>query len=249
MAAEDVVKSVGRVFAVLEMFDAEHRPMSATEAARRLDLPQSSAVAVLKSMTVLGYLAFDKLDRRYLPTMRVSLLGAWLMDSVASEGRLRQLLGELSSATEETVALSSQSDLWLQFLHIIPGRKPLTLSFKAGDKLPLLLSIAGLTALSARTDADVSSYIERHNRRTRIEEDLVDAGEIMATVRRFRAQGFGWGKGHAARGTATLAWLLPELPGGRRTVVSIAGAASSLEEAKTDIVKLVAEQLQNYLDS
>lgn len=248
MSQHDVVKSVGRVFAVLEMFDDKRTPMSATQVARRLDLPQSSAVAVLKSMTALNYLAFDKLDRRYLPTMRVALLGGWLMDTVAADGRLMQLLGELSSATEETVALSAQSDLCLQFLHIIPGRKPLTLSVKVGDNLPVLLSINGLTALSARSDSDILRYIDRHNRRTRIAEDRVTEDETMMTIRRFREQGYGWGRGRSARGTAALAWLLPVLPGGRQTVVSVAGAEASIVESKDDIIGLVTELFRAYLD-
>jgi IclR family KDG regulon transcriptional repressor len=244
---EDVVKSVGRVFAVLETFDAARVPMSATDIARRLELPQSSAVAVLKSMTTLGYLTFDKLDRRYLPTMRTALLGQWLMDEIAPDGRLMQLVREIGEASEETVTLAAQSDLSLHFLLVVPGRKPLTLNVKAGDRFPVLLTVAGLTALSGRPDQEVLRYIERHNRRTRLPEDRVIASEIMATVVEFRRQGYGWGRGHAARGTAALSWLLPALPGGRQTVLSVAGAEASIVEARADIVETVTALLPAYL--
>ena len=72
-ASDDVVKSAGRVFAVLELFDEARTPLSATEVVRRLSFPQSSTVALLKTMVSLGYLAFDQFDRRYLPTMRVPI--------------------------------------------------------------------------------------------------------------------------------------------------------------------------------
>lgn len=245
---DDVVKSVGRVFEIMEMFDEVQAPLSATQIARALDLPQSSVVAVLKSMTTLGYLAFDKLDRRYLPTVRLALLGQWLVESIGLDGHLMHLINDISTATQETVALSVQSDLYSQFLRVEPGRKPLTLSVKAGDKLPLLQSINGLVALSGRSDADIRNYIERANRQTRDAADRGDPATVLDTINAFRAQGYGYGGGQATRGTAAVAWLLPALPGGRRTVLSVAGAEASIAEFKDEIVETVTALLKAHLD-
>ena len=246
--ADDVVKSVGRVFEIMEMFDDVQTPLSATQIARALNLPQSSVVAVLKSMTTLGYLAFDKLDRRYLPTVRLALLGQWLVESIGPDGRLMHLINDISIATQETVSLSVQSDLYSQFIRVEPGRKPLTLSVKAGDKLPLLQSINGLVALSGRSDADIRSYIERANKRTRDVSERRDVGAVLGIINAYRVQGYGYGSAQAARGIAALAWLLPALPGGRRTVLSVAGAEASIEEYKDDIVEKVTSLLKAHLD-
>ena len=53
---DSIVKSVGRVFEVLELFDAERAALTATTIARTLKYPASSTVALLKSIVRLGYL-------------------------------------------------------------------------------------------------------------------------------------------------------------------------------------------------
>ena len=59
----NVVKSAARVFEVLELFSELQRPLSVREIATRCRYPGSSAAALLTSMKVLGYLAYDERKR------------------------------------------------------------------------------------------------------------------------------------------------------------------------------------------
>src|SRR6185312_9907237 len=86
-----VVKSAGRVFEVLELFDAERQAMTATSIARALKYPASSTVALLKSMVSLGYLAYDPNERTYFPTIQLAVISRWLEDSFFVEGHLLEL--------------------------------------------------------------------------------------------------------------------------------------------------------------
>ena len=78
---DSIVKSVGRVFEVLELFDAERAALTATAIARALKYPASSTVALLKSMVRLGYLTYDPSERTYFPTLRMALISHWLEKS------------------------------------------------------------------------------------------------------------------------------------------------------------------------
>ena len=118
---DSVVKSVGRVFEVLELFEAERIPLSATAIARTLKYPASSTVALLKSMVQLGYLSCDHIERLYFPTVRVPLLSAWIEDGFFSEGHLFQLIDEINSTTHESTYLSWQSDLEMQYVRVSSG--------------------------------------------------------------------------------------------------------------------------------
>ena len=78
---EAVLLAAGRPVSVaqlLELFDEHQGPLTATQVERRLGFPQSSTLALLKSMVRLGYLSFDRMGRQYLPTLRVATLGRWL---------------------------------------------------------------------------------------------------------------------------------------------------------------------------
>lgn len=247
--SDEVVKSAGRVFAVLELFDEARTPLSATEMVRRLSFPQSSTVALLKSMVALGYLAYDEFDRRYLPTMRVPLLGRWLLDSVGPDGRLQDLIRAISADTSETVALSAQTDLAMQFLHVERGTKPLALTVNAGDRTALLTTVIGTVALSGRPDPMIARYVERANKRIRERAQHADLAHVMADVTEVRRRGYGVGDSEYSTGVGAIAWLLPPLPGDRRVVLSVAGASDSMREERAHIIESVQSAMKVYLDA
>ncbi len=189
--AEDVVKSVGRVFDVLELFSEAREPLNATQVQRQLNYPQSSTLALLKSLVKLGYLAFDRIDRSYFPTMRIAYLGQWLETSLYSSGELSTLMEEVCTKTGESVVLSCQNDLRMQFLQIMPGTRPLAVNVQPGESAPLFTSVIGLTALSAQPDDDIAKLVTRFNRRAKLDEKLVMA-DVMGKIAEIRANGYGY---------------------------------------------------------
>lgn len=248
-ANEDVVKSAGRVFAVLELFDEVRSPLSATDVVRRLSFPQSSTVALLKSMVILGYLTFDQFDRRYMPTMRVPMLGRWLMDALGSDGRLIHLIKTISDDTAETVSLSAQSDMMMQFLHVERGTKPLTLTVNAGDRVGLLTTVIGIVALSGRPDQTIARYVERVNKQSRGLGRRVELASVMERVQQVRERGYGIGDSEYSAGIGAVAWLLPSLPGDRLIVLSVAGAVDAIREERDHIIRSVTQAMRVHFDA
>ena len=76
--AGGAVKSAGRVLEVLELLGNVRKPLSASEIGRLLEYPKSSTNVLLKYLTNLGYLPFDPDTMHYLPSLRVTSLGAWI---------------------------------------------------------------------------------------------------------------------------------------------------------------------------
>ncbi|WP_439533146.1 IclR family transcriptional regulator [Polymorphobacter sp.] len=249
MSGDAGVKSAARVLAVLELFDEDRRPLSATDIVQRLRWPQSSTVALLKTLVGLGYLAHDPFERRYLPTMRVAMLGGWLVDGLGSDRRLSALVRTIQSDTAETVALTTQSDLEMQFLHVERGTRPLALTVMAGDRTALLTTVIGIVALSGRPDALIARYVERTNERVRDPSQHADLGHVMAQVAAVRAAGFGEGDSEFSAGVGALAWLLPPLPGDRRVVLSVAGAADAIRDHRDHIIDSVTAAMRSCFDA
>jgi IclR family transcriptional regulator, KDG regulon repressor len=249
IGGDDVVKSVGRVFEVLELFDARREPLSATDVERALHYPQSSTLALLKSMVRLGYLAFDRLDRTYLPTMRVAALGHWLDAAFHGEGRLAALLEDLGESTSETVCLSCQNDLSMQFTQVRLGTQGLIFSVKPGDLAPLFQSAIGLTALSARPDAAIRKLAQRMNRQVRGTTPKVDPDAVLQRVRRIRAVGHGMGYDLYMSGIGAIAWVLLPDKVPRPIVLSVGGPVARIRAREAQIVKATRAALRRHLGS
>lgn len=244
---DEVVKSVGRVFEVLELFDRRREPLSATQVERTLGYPQSSTIALLKSMVKLGYLSFDRLDRRYLPTVRVASLGHWVEASFHGEGRLAALLDEISAQTSETVCLSCQNDLVMQFTHVRLSTQGLILSVTPGAMAPLFRSAIGLCALSGHADPAIRKLAQRYNRRTRNPAEKVDPDKVLQSVHRVQATGYAIRHDTYIAGIAAVAWLLKPDSGGQPIVLSIGGPADRIRNREASIIRAVRAALRTHL--
>ncbi len=235
------VKSVARVFAVLEMFDRARRPLTAKEVRAALGYAPSSAAALLKSLVALGYLDYDRSTRRYFPTMRIAFLGRWVEGALFGDGAVLRLMKRLHKITGETVLLAAQSDLDAQYIHAVHGAEPLQVAVPPGTLRPLAQSGVGWLLLS-RLDEEA---IERLCRRIDIAQGRrVDRAALRKNIAAARRDGYVFSKHTVARGTGIIAMLLPEGALGRTFAIGVAGTVARLERKQATIVKALRRGMQ-----
>lgn len=240
------IKSVARVFEVLELFQRFRTPLTAIKVGRQLSYPASSALALLKSMVALGYLSFDRIDRTYFPTIRLSLLGQWVESAVhMGDGNLAKLVESVISATGESVSVSCQNDLDMQFIHIAQGPQPVTVNLAPGTLAPLFRSTIGLTALSVRSDPEIRTLAARHNRRAKGKAQ-VDASAIVKTVGEIRTRGWFAGYDMYIDDVGAVAWVLPSRDGRRSMVLAVNGLTVRIRRDEARIVERVTPLLQAH---
>lgn len=185
-----VVKSAGRAFEVLELFRAERRQLTAAEIGQALGYPKSSANALLKSLVSLGYLVLQPGTLRYFPSLSVTRLGDWIPAAVLASGDAFAIISEVHAATQETVTLTVQNDLSVNFLRVIPGTFPISLSMTEGFIAPLFSTAVGTAILSQLPDEAIAALAARANSRTRRRSEKVDLEATMRIVREARQRGF-----------------------------------------------------------
>ncbi len=238
-----VVKSAGRVFQVLELFDAERQAMTATAISRALKYPASSTVALLRSMVNLGYLSHDPAERTYFPTIRLAAVGRWLEDSFFVEGHLLELMDELASATSEQVMLCWQNGLAMQFIRTnSPGRAANHPLAAQAARLPLFESVVGRTALTLKRDVEIAQLAERRQ----AQDAKVDLPAAMEQIRTFRSLGYGIGIDTHAQDTSTVAWPLRHRRSSRCIVVSVCGPTTRIKAETRNIVQAGKTALKRY---
>jgi IclR family KDG regulon transcriptional repressor len=243
-----VVKSVYRVFKIFELFDSRRMPMNAAFITRKLKYPQSSTMALLKSMVSLGYLSFDREDHTYMPTMRLPIVSRWLESSLYGEGHLFSLIDEVSAETGETIGLVCQNDLAIQILLIRMGVKPLTLHMAEGALLPLFQSTPGLVALSEQPDDRIAKAADRINQKSKLPKDRVNLPSAMQRIRKIRTLGYGVAYDFHIEGIGALAWAIPPHKGKRRVILTISGPTSRMREEEAVNIRIVKSALKRYIN-
>ncbi|WP_298464131.1 helix-turn-helix domain-containing protein [uncultured Erythrobacter sp.] len=233
--ADDVVKSVGRVLAVLELFRVKREPLSGSQIATELGYPSSSTNAVLKSLVKLGYLSWDTQSRRYFPTVSVTGLGEWIPDKLLTN-EILEMLEALHEGTGETVTLSTQIDLNMQFVRVLPGTFPISLSLTEGYLGPLFGSAVGTACLAPLSDDQISKLLTRVRLQGGSAADQLELAEVMAEVEATRERGYAVGFDLILQDTGAIAMIIPSHP---KFVIGVGGLSQRIQRNKEAIIDLM----------
>jgi len=244
-APDSVVKSAGRTLAILETFQAWKRPATARDLAGALNLPRSSANALLASLVTLGYLQFNPETSTYFPTMRVGLLGEWLLDSVRRDRILTGIMRELSAATGETISASVRAGMSMQFVSIVPSTFPVALNIAEGALADLFDSAVGRAWLAAQSPETVDDLRRAYNRHS--EGEAISAEACARRLENVEQQGAAIAYGAVSPDTGAIAIAYPKPVRGQTVVIGLGGPISRIKRAEAQVVTLMRRLIRQAL--
>jgi DNA-binding IclR family transcriptional regulator len=242
------VKSALRVLELLELFDRVQRPLVLGELIELTGYPQSSCAALLATLTARGYLLHDRGRRSYVPTPKLSQLGAWVSpQELSNEADLIQLLERAQARTGETVVVAERAGNFARYVHVIRAAHPLLVNVQAGVLRPLCTSAVGLALLSEMDARELSEAVTR----VRLDKIAGASGVRVATVKRevaeIRRRGFAMSRGGVSSGSGMIAMPLPRPLCSRRVTVGIGGPLERLDTKLTLLYDTLKELLEEWL--
>lgn len=180
--------------------------MALKDVTQRFGYPPSSASAILKGLVSLGYLDYDRFSRAYMPTMRIASLGSWIQPALFGQNEeVPRLMQQLSEEFGECVTLSAQSDLYVQYVYLIPSRLPIWYSVPIGTTRPIARSGSGWIMLGARTDAEIGVLVHRLNFHEPDPAQKVNLAGLMGHVEQVRREDYLFNK-HTLEPGAGRSW-------------------------------------------
>lgn len=245
-SASRTIKSAHRVLEILEYFDQDRRHATVMEMSRTLNYPQSSTSELLRCLTRLGYLHYNRVRRTFSPTARVALLGAWVKPSLFRGGPVLSAIDDIAKLTGETVLLSTSANYVIQHLHVIHGNGDRALDAHAGDELPLLHSTQGRLLLSSYRNEGIRSAVHRLNAE---ESDLsrhVRVAELLSEFAVLRDRGYVVEEDRD--GVGCVAVLLPVGRHMDRLSVSIIAEPSVIAERGQEMLDLLLSRKRQIAD-
>jgi len=238
-----VIKTAQRVLELFEAFDDARRPLELREVTARFGWPPSSASMLLKSMVALGYLSYDRHSRSYIPTMRMPMQTAWVHDAWLHSGGVLSMMEQVHAETEETVLIGLQSDLYAQYVHVIPTRLPLGYAPLPKTVRPIARCGLGWLLLSAYSDKAIGNILRRINYHEPDPARRIQLPELMARIREIRRDGHVFSRHTVTRGAGIVARLLPPREDGRRLAVGVSGPVERLAAKRETILRSMDEAL------
>ena len=238
-ASHAVVKSVGRVFAVLELLERAEHPLNALTIAKKLNFPTSSNFTLLKSMVTLGYLNFDRVTQTYFPTIRLSFLGHSISQKLGQPPTIYQLVDRVRAATGETTGLSCENDVFSHLLRVRDSDLPNTYVLTEGDRRPLFDCSPGIMLLGTKTDQEIARMSEKLSRRKIPQTKRIDLLRTLALVERVRGRAMVTHYDQFTRGVSMIMWLLDKPTLWQPFVLCVSGPTKRIKANEKRIITAV----------
>jgi len=247
MPPAEVVKSVARVFEVLELFAHQTEPMSGMDICRRLKYPKSSANAILKSLVALGYVSQNPDNLKYFPSLRVTYLGDWLPELLLGTIEVNELLEGLHEKTGETVTLSMQNGFHMQFIRVLAGTFPISLMVNEGFVAPIFGTAVGTAYLSTITDQAIQNLYDRASNRGMLRGQIVSFESVMTDVDAARKDGVARGYDRILPDTGAVAAPLKTQAHDQHLVIGIGGLSARIHRSEGDIIRSMKRVIRDHV--
>ncbi|MBM3606624.1 MAG: helix-turn-helix domain-containing protein [Alphaproteobacteria bacterium] len=223
------VKSAARALEVLEYFKLNQKPRSMSEIAHDLRYPQSSATVLLKTLITLGYLSYDRKDRVYFPTPKVTSLGDWLPRALFGTGRVLDAMRDVHAATGEGIFIGTKNDVYLQYTKTIDSVHALRFYTEEGTIRPIVRSAAGWVLLASLSDDRLDNTVRRANITLPVAERMT-LSFIQNRIAEIRKLGYARAADLPLRHGATICVPLPIKIQGQPACLALGGVASRVDE-------------------
>ena len=240
------IKSVARVLEVLELFSELRAPLRQKYVVERLGYPQSSTTGLLKSLVSVGYLNYHRATRTYFPTTRVAAVGGWINHFIYGSGELLDTMQRIQQETQETVALVSQNDLFIQYLRVVVPDHVEKFPPPEGAMRVLTQSSAGLVLLSRMPDRAVARLVRHIDIHERMTAKKTDLPQLLEQLRWIRANGYCFLSGIPIPQAATISLPLPDAPHGIPLSIGVGGTSTRILRNRSRIVAIMQAAVDAY---
>jgi DNA-binding IclR family transcriptional regulator len=184
-----IIQSVSHALDVLEQFTGASDELGVTELSKRLKLHKNNVFRLLATLESRGYIEQNKATENYRLGIRCLQLG---QTYVTQMGLLRQahpIIESLANAASETAFVAVLRKASVVPLDAVEANRPIRLTSRIGEALPLHCTAAGKVQLAFISDADLrEALMEGLPKFT--ENTIVDRQALLTQLRSVAEQGY-----------------------------------------------------------
>lgn len=232
------VKTALRVIEIIETYAREKRALPLSELARLLDVPVSSCLALIRTLTGLGYLYETGRRQGYYPTGRLLAMAQRIAHADPVLDRVYPSLVELRDATKETVVFAKLSqDARVVYLDVLDSPHTIRYAPVAGEFKSIHANSLGKALISlldgpARMAMLAGVEMTRYNERT-----LTTPAQVEADIGLSRQRGWFMNNGESIADVGAIAW--PLTLSGEHYAISVGGPIYRIEPRQAEYASIL----------
>lgn len=228
-------RSVTRVMDVLDLFGRVHEELTLTEISRRLDVPKSSAHALLQAMRRRGYLAWNPSTKGFSIGLRVVALSQAAPVMRALQQRARPHMEGLARTLRETVMLGAFEGESVVCVDTVESPDAVRFTVQLGERRPLHCTSLGKLYLASLTDEEVRRIVgDELPRET--STTITEIDELLRELNAVRRDGYAANRGESIEGLVSFGVAIPNGTAVPLAGISVLGVDARIAAKESQIV-------------
>lgn len=232
------MKSAARVIDILEWFAEHRRPATIATIAAALDLPHSSATALLNSLRVRGYFDYEPTTRTFVPNSGLLVLTAWLAQGQTPMARILATLATVRDSAAEGVLLASLDGSRVRYDQVLLSPAPLQMMLQPGMRVPVHRTAAGIVLLAGLPPSEREAIIAR-SLAADTESERFPIGDVLEATALAERCGWHESRGSMSRGLSVIATRAGEIPGLGPVAIGVGGPIERIADKRETIIALL----------
>jgi DNA-binding IclR family transcriptional regulator len=236
--SETDVKSARRVVQIFQLFAELRQPVPLSLVSKRLELPKSSCLALLKTLESNGYLYRLNHGKDYYPTRRIFNEARIITENDPLLSSMGSLMHGLREATGETVYLAKREGHLSHYVEVVESDQPLRYAASVGEKRQLHIGAAGQCLLAAMPDDERDALIDELDLTKYSPNTITSAAKLKKALAEGKARGWYLSVGGYQSGVASIGgyvWI-----NGEPYAIVVAGPTERIIDNEQAIGRAVA---------
>ncbi|WP_462413035.1 IclR family transcriptional regulator [Neobacillus sp. Marseille-QA0830] len=175
---------------ILAYLAAADTPQSLNQIAKGAGLTNPTALKILDTLTVIGYVRKDEETKKFKLGPSLIRYANRAMNQYDIKELAQPYLKQLQTETGETVHLGIQNNSHIVYINKLESNKPICLYSQVGKNLPLYCSAMGKAILAEKPDSEIQSYIDQTEFNRFTPYTITDSQLFMDEIGRIRKLGY-----------------------------------------------------------
>lgn len=236
-----MVRTVGKVARILDLFSVEKPEWGVSELGRELGIPKSTAHELAQSLAEQRFLCRTD-DGRYQLGWRLFELSQTLLDTTHIRVEARYILEELAQRWGQTAHLATLEGVQAVYIEKLP-RVANTGKFPSpkGARRPAHCSSVGKVLLASRKWGQLAPLLEAAGLRAFTPNTVTDVAELAGELETVRERGYAYDREEASRGLCCVAAPIHDRQGKVVAAASLCVPKNEFERGKKSYTAAIIE--------
>ncbi|KQV30801.1 IclR family transcriptional regulator [Rhizobium sp. Root1203] len=188
MRETDFVSGFARGLRVIEAFEETRQRLSIAEASKLTGLDRATVRRSLLTLAELGYADYD--GKFFALTPKILRLGHAYLSATPLPALIQPHLDQLSEKAGQSASASVLDGTEIVYIARASQRRVMSINLTPGSRLPAYCASMGRALLASLPESEARAILEKTELKQNTPTTKTDPEELIAELRRVRAQGY-----------------------------------------------------------